>query len=168
MISNNPTSKRLILCVAQDQAILRYEQALLERAGYAVLTAASAQQALRLVTMCDCDAVLLEYEMSDLSADEVALQIRRVRPELTIILLSGSEVPAYALVLVDAVVPKLDSNRQLLPMIAELCARNHETRQKREELKLQIGDGRSQPSPRGFFEDGPSCLQSPQAREEDS
>ena len=59
MISTYPTSKRIILCIADDQAILRYEQALLERSGYAVLTAASAQQALRLVTMCKCDAVLL-------------------------------------------------------------------------------------------------------------
>jgi DNA-binding NtrC family response regulator len=168
VISNNPISKRLILCVAQDQAVLRYEQALLERAGYAVLTAASAQQALRLVTMCECDAVLLEYEMFDLGADEIALQIKRVRPELTIILLSGSEVPAYALVVVDAVVPKLEASRQLLPMIAELCARNHDTRQRQGNSKLQIADDRSQPSPRGFFEDSPPYLQSLQAREEDS
>ena len=168
MISTYPTSKRLILCITDDPAILRYEQALLERAGYAVLTAASAQQALRLVTMCECDAVLLEYEMFDLSADEIALQIKRVNPELTIILLSGSEVPAYALVVVDAVVPKLEASRQLLPMIAELCARNQETRQKQDGLKLQVEDSRSRPSPRGFLEDGLSRLQSPQAREEDS
>jgi DNA-binding response OmpR family regulator len=168
VISTYPTSKRLILCITDDPAILRYEQALLERAGYAVLTAASAQQALRLVTMCECDAVLLEYEMFDPSGDEVAFQIKRISPELTIILLSGTEVPAHALVLVDAVVPKLDASRQLLPMIAELCARNHDTRQKQDLLRAQIGDSLPRPSPRGGFEPGLSCLQSSQEREEDS
>lgn len=168
MISTYSTSKRLILCISHDQAILRYEQALLERAGYAVLTAASVQQALRLVTMCECDAVLLEYEMLGLSGGDVALQMKRVRPELTIIMLSGSEVPAHVLFLVEAVVPKLDASRQLLPLIAELCARNHDTGQKQDDLRAQIGDGRSSPSPRGFFEHGPSCLQSSQEREQDS
>jgi CheY-like chemotaxis protein len=134
LISTHPASKQLILCIADDQAILRYEQALLERSGYAVLTAASAQQALRLVTMCKCDAVLLEYEMSMLDGYEVAFQIKRASPKSTIILLSGSEVPTDALALVDAVVPKLEASQQLLPMIAELCSRNHDARQKQERL----------------------------------
>jgi CheY-like chemotaxis protein len=124
--STYPTSKRLILCVADDPAILRYEQALLERAGYAVLTASSAQQALRLVTMCKCDAVLLECEMPVLSGYEIASQIKRASPDATIILLSGSEVPIHAVALADAVVPKLEASQQLLPMIAELCSRNQD------------------------------------------
>ena len=132
MISTYPGSKRLILCIADDQAILRYEQALLERSGYAVLTAMSAEQALRLVTMCECDAVLLDYEMPVISGYEVASQIKNVNPDLIIILLSSSEVPTHALVLVDAVVPKLDASQQLLPVIAELCARSHDTRQKQQ------------------------------------
>jgi CheY-like chemotaxis protein len=132
VISTYPGSKRLILCIADDQAILRYEQALLERSGYAVLTAMSAEQALRLVTMCECDAVLLDYEMPVISGYEVASQIKNVNPDLIIILLSSSEVPTHALVLVDAVVPKLDASQQLLPVIAELCARSHETRQKQQ------------------------------------
>jgi hypothetical protein len=36
-------------------------------------------------------------------------------------LLSGSDVPTDALAFVDAFVPKLEANRQLLPMIAGLC-----------------------------------------------
>ena len=123
MISAYPTSKRIVLCIDDDEVILRYEKALLERSGYAVLTAASAQQGLRLVTMCECDAVLLDYEMPDMNGHDVAVEIRRARPGLTIILLSGSEVPTQALSLVDAFVPKLEASRQLLPMIAELCSR---------------------------------------------
>ena len=44
MTSTYSTSKRLVLCIDHDDVILRYEKALLERSGYAVLTAASAQQ----------------------------------------------------------------------------------------------------------------------------
>jgi len=127
MISTYPIPKRTILCIDDDDAILRYEKALLERSGYAVLTAASPQQGLRLVTMCKCDAVLLDYEMPEMNGHEVAFEIKRVRPELMVILLSGTEVPMQALALVDAFVPKLEASQQLLPMIAELCSRTDET-----------------------------------------
>jgi CheY-like chemotaxis protein len=132
MISLFPPLKRTILCIDDDEAILQYEKALLERSGYAVLTAASAQQGLRLATMCKCDAVLLDYEMPEMNGHEVAFEIKRVRPELMVILLSGSEVPTQALALVDAFVRKLEASRQLLPMIAELCSRTHDAHRKQE------------------------------------
>jgi|SRR5271165_229561 len=127
--------KKLILCVDEDDAILRYEKALLERSGYAVLTAASAQQALRLVTMCRCDAVLLDYEMPGINGHDVAFEIRLVSPELIVILLSGSEVPTQALALVDAFVPKIDACRQLLPIIAELCNGSQGARCKQQRIQ---------------------------------
>jgi len=115
-------AKKMILCIDNDQAILRYEKALLERSGYAVLAAASAQQGLRLATMCKCDGVLLDYQIPGVSGHIVAAEIKRVRPELKVILLSGSEVPTQVLALVDAFVPKLEASRELLPMIAERCS----------------------------------------------
>jgi len=135
MFSAHPPSKRTILCLDDDVAILRYEKMLLEKHGYAVITAASAQQGLRLATMCECDAVLLDYEMPGMNGNEVASEIKRIRPDLSIILLSGSEVPTYALALVDAFVPKLEASRELLPMIAELCSRPHDPQQKQERLR---------------------------------
>ena len=72
----------------------------------------------------------LDYEMPELSGYEVAFQIKCVSPDVTIILLSGSEVPTHALVLADALVPKLDASHQLLPMIAELCSRNRDAHEK--------------------------------------
>jgi CheY-like chemotaxis protein len=123
--------KHTILCIDDDEAILRYEKAVLEKAGYAVLAAASAQQGVRLATMCNCDAVLLDYELPGMNGHEVAIEIRRLRPELKLILFSGSEVPMQALALVDAFVPKLEATRQLLPMIAELCSQASPTRASR-------------------------------------
>jgi hypothetical protein len=69
-------------------------------------------------------------------------------------MVSGSEVPTQALALADAFVPKLEASRQLLPMIAELCARTRDTRQKQEDLSSQIGDSPPRPSPSVAFEYG--------------
>lgn len=53
--------------------------------------------------------------MPDMNSCDVAFEIQRLRPELAVILLSGSEVPKYALDLIDAFVPKLEASRALLP-----------------------------------------------------
>jgi len=132
MIPTYPNSKRIILCIDDDEGVLRYLKALLERSGYEAITAASARQGLSLVTMCNCDLVLLDYEMPEMNGHEVACEIKRIRPELIVILLSGNDVPTYALSRVDAFVPKLEASRQLLPMIAELCSRTHPQRKPEE------------------------------------
>jgi CheY-like chemotaxis protein len=122
LIPGYPISQKLILCIEDDAAILSYEKALLERSGYSVMTAASAQRGLGLVPMYEFDAVLLDYEMPGMNGCDVAAEMKRVRPELAVILLSGSEVPTYALALVDAFIPKLEASRALLPAIAALCS----------------------------------------------
>ena len=132
MIPFNKAPKRVILCIDDDPAILHYEKTLLERSGYSVLTASSAQQGLRLVTMCEFDAVLVDYEMLDMDGDEVAVEMKRIRPELTVILLSGGDVPAQALAYVDACIHKLDASTELLPTIATLCSRISAPEQKKE------------------------------------
>ena len=133
MIPTCPPSKKTILCIDDDDSILRFEKALLERSGYKVITAASAQEGLKLATTCMCDAVLLDYQMPGMNGHEVASEIRLVRPSLAIILLSGSEVPTQALALVDAFVPKVDSSQQLLPVIADLCSRKQRANPKQEQ-----------------------------------
>ena len=84
------------------------------------------------MTTCNFDAVLLDYEMPGMAGCDVAFEIKRVRPELAVILLSGSEVPKYALALVDAFVLKLELSRALLPTIAALCSGIGYPKQKQE------------------------------------
>jgi DNA-binding NarL/FixJ family response regulator len=60
--------------------------------------------------------------MPTMNGCDVAFEIKRMRPELAVILLSSSEVPKYALALVDAFVLKLEASRALLPTIAALCS----------------------------------------------
>jgi CheY-like chemotaxis protein len=132
LIPVHPVPQKRILCIDDDEAILSYEKALLEGSGYSVVTAASAQQGLGLVTTCKFDAVLLDYEMPDMNGCDVAFEIKRARPELVVILLSGSEVPIYASALVDAFILKLEASRQLLPMIAALCSGIRDPQQKQQ------------------------------------
>jgi CheY-like chemotaxis protein len=105
LISTYPTSKRIILCIDTDAAILRYERALLERSGYVVLAAASVHQGMRLLTMCKSDVVLLDYDMLVADGCDVAFEIRRAIPGVIVIMISGSEIPPQVLALVDGFVP---------------------------------------------------------------
>jgi CheY-like chemotaxis protein len=121
---SSPTSKELILCIDDDVVMLHYQKMLLERSGYAVVTASSAQEGLKLVTTCNCDVVLLDYEMPGMNGQQVASEIMRVKPGLTVIMLLGGEVPAHAFVFIDAFVLKPEMSRRLLPMSMELCGRD--------------------------------------------
>jgi len=123
VISARPISKKVILCVDDDEAILQYEKTLLELSGYAVLTASSGKLALQLVTTSELDVVILDYGMPGMSGHEIALEIRLARPRLPIILLSGSDVPTDVLALVDAFILKIEASRKLVPTIADLCSR---------------------------------------------
>ena len=120
---------------AFDLAILSYEKALLERSGYSVTTTASAREGLVLVTACKFDPVLLDYETPVMNRRDVAVEMKRVRPELAVILLPGSEVPTCALTLVDAFIPKLEASRALLPTIAALCEGIRYPKQKQQGLQ---------------------------------
>ena len=121
--SAHPISKKVILCVDDDEAILQYEKTLLELSGHAVLTASSGKPALQFVTTSELDVVILDHGMPGMSGHEIALEIRLARPRLPIILLSGSDVPTDVLALVDAFILKIEASRKLVPTIADLCSR---------------------------------------------
>jgi CheY-like chemotaxis protein len=112
--------KRTILCIDDDNAILQYERALLERWGYCVVATASAQQGLTLAMMLPIDAVILDYHMPGMNGHNVAAAIKKCRPKILIVMFSGSEIPEETSTLVDAVVPKTDAIGQLLPTVTQL------------------------------------------------
>ena len=83
------------------------------------------------------DPVLLDNETPVMNMCDVAAEMKRVRPELEVILLSGGEGPSYALALVDAFIPKLEASRALLPTIAALCDGLRYSKQKQEGLQTE-------------------------------
>ena len=89
--------KTVILCVDDEENPLILRKLVLEKAGYRVLTATSAVQALAVVASRRIDLVLSDYMMPGTSGAELARQIKELWPRLPIILHSGvNEIPADA------------------------------------------------------------------------
>jgi CheY-like chemotaxis protein len=89
--------KELILCVDDEENQLAVRKLVLESKGYAVLTAASGQQALGLLAQHQVDLVLSDHLMPGLTGTELARQIKAQMPELPVILISAvNEIPADA------------------------------------------------------------------------
>ena len=113
---------KTILCIDDDGGMLGYQKALLERRGYRVLTADSARQGLQIAAVCALAAVILDYHMPQMNGGEVATEIRRLRPQVPIVMLSSDdEIPEQALNVVNAFVSKNEASRQLLPVISRIC-----------------------------------------------
>jgi|HubBroStandDraft_5_1064220.scaffolds.fasta_scaffold384617_2 CheY-like chemotaxis protein len=115
--------EKILLCIDDSQAILDYEKRILERSGYFVVTALSARRGLRLATSFSFDAVLLDYHMPEMNGHALACEIRRLRPETPVVMVSGSEIPEETRRLVDAVVSKDEAARELLPTVSRVCDR---------------------------------------------
>src|SRR5271154_205105 len=89
--------------------------------GYTVLTASNGSKGLELASTHSVEVVIVDYFMPQMNGQEVAIEMRRLRPEAFIIMLSGAvDIPAQTLHLVDAFVAKDCLGSQLLPTIAHL------------------------------------------------
>jgi CheY-like chemotaxis protein len=114
-------SSGVVLCIDDNQDVLECEKAFLETFGYTVLTAPSGSKGLELASVHSVDVVIVDYFMPGMSGPEVAIEMRRLRPQAPIIMLSGAvDVPEQVLKWVDAFVAKDDLASQLLPAIAQL------------------------------------------------
>jgi len=113
--------REIVLCIDDNQDVLECEKAFLESFGYTVLTAPSGGKALELASIHTVDVVIVDYFMPEMSGAEVAIEMRRLRPQAPIIMLSGEvDVPEQALKWVDAFIAKDRLASQLLPTIAQL------------------------------------------------
>ncbi|PYX50308.1 MAG: hypothetical protein DMG79_06235 [Acidobacteria bacterium] len=94
-----------LLCIHRDPAQL----ALLQENGYELVTAASGSEGLRLLMTRPVDAIVLEYNLGLLNGSTVATEIKKVKPELPIVMVADHlELPDGALKSVDALVTKAD------------------------------------------------------------
>jgi CheY-like chemotaxis protein len=118
----NYPGHRTILCIDEDDGILRYQKALFERRGYKVLTAASAREGLRIAAVCAVSEVVVDYHMPEMNGLEVAIEIKRLKPRIPIVMVSSDDaIPEPALNAVDAFVSKNEAPHRLLPVITRIC-----------------------------------------------
>ena len=111
----------VLLCIDDNEDLLECEKSFLESFGYTVLTAASGGRGLELASKYSVDVVILDYFMPEMNGQEVAIAMRRLKPQAPIILLTGAvDVPEQTLNLVDVFIAKDRLASQLLPAIAQL------------------------------------------------
>jgi CheY-like chemotaxis protein len=118
--------RRRLLCVDDDSAFRQFYQNLLGSYGYEVTVAANGRQALKLFLSRKVDAVLTDFEMPEMTGGELAARLKRMRPELPVLLVSGSktvqQTPPLA---VDATVAKGTPSSKLVDQIETLLAYYH-------------------------------------------
>src|SRR5450755_1904364 len=84
-------SLETILVVEDDLPVLDVVTLILKKAGFKVLAANNATEAKRLVAECPGKIHLLlsDVEMPDINGPDLATQLKAIRPDLRIILMSG-------------------------------------------------------------------------------
>ena len=80
----------VLLCIDDNEDMLECEKAFLESFGYTVLTAASGSKGLELASMYSVDVVIVDYLMPEMNGQEVAIEMRRLKPQAPIIMLSAT------------------------------------------------------------------------------
>ena len=80
----------VILCVDDDLPGLRARTAVLEGAGYQVLSTTSAEDALEIFKKNHIDVVLTDHLLQGTTGIEIAKQMKQFRPEVPIAIFSGA------------------------------------------------------------------------------
>jgi DNA-binding response OmpR family regulator len=98
---------------------------LLEQAGYKVLTARSGMEGIRLFQNQPADVVILDYWMSGMNGVAAARELKRLKPDLPIIILSAyGTLLDETLGLAEVWIRKGEEDPQyLLSKVRELLAR---------------------------------------------
>jgi two-component system sensor histidine kinase/response regulator len=119
-------SQSTILCVDDYETSLGGWCLYLQNAGYSVTTARTAQEGLERLAVSPVDLVLLDYAMPDSNGDDVAATMKRIKPDVRILMFSGVPyVPEKARLHVDAFLQKGLSPNIVLDKIRELLTSSH-------------------------------------------
>jgi CheY-like chemotaxis protein len=112
------TTGPLILCIDDEALGLQIRKAVLEREGYRVLTALDGSSGLNLFAGEPVDGVILDYFMPGMDGGQVAVAMRRQRPEVPILLLSAYvNLPQEVVTMVDFTVLNGEGPSELLAKV---------------------------------------------------
>lgn len=114
----------VVLCVDDEPTILMARRLILSIAGYQVLTAGNGDTALDLFRRHPVEMVITDHFLPDLTGAEIAAEMKRLRPEVPIVMLTGyAEVPE-ASGCVDLVLIKGMQPPDFLDAVAKLAPRH--------------------------------------------
>ena len=110
-----------ILCIDDEALGLEIRKAVLERAGYQVLTAVDGPTGLSLFRGNAIDGVVLDYYMPEMDGGAVAETMRRERPDVPIMLLSAYiNLPADVIALANITLLKGEGPQELLEKLRQM------------------------------------------------
>jgi len=123
VIPFRPAHQHTVLCVDDEAASLHLRRLVLEKAGFAVYTAATASEALRIVRSQRLDLVLTDYYLDGVTGGEVARAVKDEYPTLKVAIYSGAfELPADAQY-ADVIITKAEGASALINEIRALLKR---------------------------------------------
>ena len=113
----------VILCVDDERVSLIVRSRVLEKAGYEVIPAASGAEALEILRSCRIDLVLTDLLMPGMTGEELAREVKLLKPEIPVVLFSGvNEMPPQQSQ-ADLFMSKLEGPVFLCEKIAEILQR---------------------------------------------
>ncbi|QNI34176.1 response regulator [Alloacidobacterium dinghuense] len=120
------TTPYTVLCVDDEALGLQIRRALLEMAGFKVLTALDGKSALVIFEDHTIHAVLLDYIMPGMDGGRVAAAMRTIKPTVPILLHSACvDLPQETIELVDATLPKGEGPESLISRLQLLIDASH-------------------------------------------
>lgn len=78
-----------VLCVENQAEYLEALKYMLEAAGYEVLSATNGSQGVLMLERYPVEGVLLEYDLPDASGATVRAEMKRIKPEIPVLLFAG-------------------------------------------------------------------------------
>jgi two-component system, OmpR family, response regulator CpxR len=118
--STTPPKRPIILCIDDDDVALRVRKLLLGTAGYDVLAASSGEAGLATFRENPVDVVLADHFLSDKVGTEIAKEMKQLKPQVPILIVSGTAEEPSGLEFVDGFLPKSESPKVLLDALARL------------------------------------------------
>ena len=113
--------KPLILCIDDDETQLALRREILESNGYLVLNATNTRDAVRVLRETPVSLVLSDHMLRGTTGPRLAAQLKRVKPDVPVVLYSGSS--PKSLLNVDCFINKTEPVSRFLALICDLVDR---------------------------------------------
>ena len=116
-----PMDSHTILCIDDDEVALQVRKLVLESAGYSVLTARGGEEALKIFDSGTAvDLVLSDHFLQGQTGAQVTAEMKRLRPDVPVVILSGAVSEPEGLGHADLFLPKAGGPAELLQALAAL------------------------------------------------
>lgn len=110
----------LILAVDDESSGLYFRKLILEHAGHTVLSCTGVEEALTLFGKNAVDVVVTDHLLGRQTGNDMAAEMKRLKPDVPIVLLSGTSTVPEPLLHADRFLSKTEGPEQLLDTVEQL------------------------------------------------